>query len=278
MRLPENGIERQRSGQTSHHPADRRVAEILIGGKRINLQEAGGRAFEALVHLRLEVIVLVEAAQIDHGVHRAGIEREEDERLGLLPRAGCTDQHHPGLAIGAYIFPVQLLLEKAWPWRWLVPSKVGGDRPSDQEDNVVVTRLDDGEVRTVQASIVDPVTAARRVGVVDECHVGMRIERVDEAAACAPGHVAHVGVLRALEELGRRRIATVLDIEPGNGRELDRDHRKADPDKNRDPAEDALLHRCSISTRTLQPAMISMQRHYCRTVAQSCRQSQNLIR
>ena len=249
MRPAENRIELQRSGQASHHPADRRVAEILVSGKGVDLEEAGGRRFEAHVVLRLEIIVLVEAAQVDHGVDRAGIEREQDEGLRLLPRAVGAGQHHPGLAVGADIFLVQLLLEIARRRRrFLVAAQMRGNRASGQHDDVVVGGLDDGEVRTEQADIVDPGKTARRVGMVDEGHVGMRIERVDVAAGRALGGVAHIGILRALEELGRRRVAAILDIQPDDRHRLDGGEREHDPDQDRDRAEEALLHRLSISS------------------------------
>ena len=251
MRLAEDRIERQRSGQAPHHPADRRVAEILVGGKGIDLEEVGGRRFEAHDVLRLEVVVLVEAAQVDHGIDCTGIERKQDERLGLLPGAVGAVEHHPGLAIGAHIFVVQLFLEIAGIRRLLVAAQVGGDRTADQHDDVAVGRLDDGEIRTAQTDIVAPGNAARRVGVTDEGDVGVRIERVDVAAGRALGGVAHIGVLRALEELGRRRVAAILEIQPDDRHALDRGEREHDADQDRDRAEEALLHPCSIGADIL---------------------------
>ena len=35
---PRTGIERQRAGDAAHHPADRRVAEILVGDERIDVE------------------------------------------------------------------------------------------------------------------------------------------------------------------------------------------------------------------------------------------------
>ena len=77
---------------------------------------------------------------------------------------------------------------------------------------------------------------------VDEGHVGVRVERVDIAAGRALGRVAHIGVLGALEQLHRRRIAAILDIQPGNGGDLDHGYCQDDADDDRNPAEDALLH------------------------------------
>ena len=73
MRLAENRIELQRSGQASHHPADRRVAEILVGDEGIDLDEIAERTFEPRLGARQKGIVLVEAIERDHGVDRAGV-------------------------------------------------------------------------------------------------------------------------------------------------------------------------------------------------------------
>ncbi len=245
--MTEDGVEGQRAGQPTHHPADRRVAEILVGRERIDLDEVAERPFKPLRRHRPEEIMLVEAAQADDGVDRTGIQREQDEGLRLLPRAVGAVQDQPGLAGGADIFLVQLLLEITRRRRSLVLAELRGDRAAGQDDGVVVRILDDGKVRTVQPDIVDPGLAARRIGVVDEGHVGVRIERVDVAAGRALRRVAHVGVLRALEELGRRRVVAVLDIQPGDGSDLDRGQRQNDADEDRNPAEDALLHHRLVS-------------------------------
>ena len=76
----------------------------------------------------------------------------------------------------------------------------------------------------------------------DEGDIGMRIERVDIATSRALGRVTHVGVLRALKQLGGRRVAAFLDIEQRNGGDLDHRQRHHDADEDRDPAENALLH------------------------------------
>ena len=47
VRMAQDGIERQGAGNASHHPADRRIAEILIRHERIDLQEVGGGGFPA---------------------------------------------------------------------------------------------------------------------------------------------------------------------------------------------------------------------------------------
>ena len=49
VRMAEHRIERQRAGDAAHHPADRGVAEILVGDERIDLQEVGGGRFQPLV-------------------------------------------------------------------------------------------------------------------------------------------------------------------------------------------------------------------------------------
>ncbi len=145
MRFAEDRVDRHGAGDAAHHPADRGVAEILVGGERIGFEEVGRRAFQALVHLRLEVIVLVVAAQVDDGIDRRGIHREGDERLRLLPRAGGGIQHHPRLAVGADPVGVQLLLEIARIGRLLVAAEIGCDRAAVDHEDVAVGGLDGGK-------------------------------------------------------------------------------------------------------------------------------------
>jgi hypothetical protein len=134
---------------------------------------------------------------------------------GSFQAPAAAVQHQPRLAVGADVVPVQLFLEIARKGRLLV-AELRGDRAAGQQDDVAIARIDGGKVGAEQADIVDPGNAAGRVGMMDERQVGMRIERVDVAAGGALGDVAHIGVLRALEQVGGRRVAAVLDIKPGD--------------------------------------------------------------
>ena len=248
MRLAENRVERQRACQPSHHPADRRVAEILVGDERVDVDEVAERPFEAFLGARPEEVVLVETIQGHHGIDRCGIEREQDERLRLLPGAVAAIQHQERLAVRADVIPVQLLLEIARRRRRGILAELRGDRSAGQQDDVAIRPLQDGEIVTEQTDVVDERNPARGIGMVDEGDIWMRVERVDIAARRTLGRVANVGVLGALVEFGCRRVAAILDVQPDDGGNLDDRHRENDADQDRHPAEYALFHRPPVTS------------------------------
>ena len=246
VRAPQDRVEGERAGQPAHHPADRGIAEILVGDEGIHLDEVAERPLQPLLGPRPEEIVLVEAVERHHRIDRRRIEREQDEGLGLLPGAVAPVQHQERLAIGADVSLVQLLLEVARRGRGAVLAELGGDRSAGQQDDVAVGALDHRKIVTEQADVVHPRNATGGIGMMDERHVRVRIERVDVAARGSLRRVADVGVLGPLVEFGGGRVAAIFDVEPGNGGQFHHGQGEDDADDDRYPTEDPLLHRPPI--------------------------------
>ena len=76
-----------------------------------------------------------------------------------------------------------------------------------------------------QADVVDVDHAARRIAVMDEADIGVRKKPVDIPAIRAARHVAHVGVLGALEQHRRGGVAPLVEGQPRHRRGLERDER-----------------------------------------------------
>ena len=174
MRMAEDGIGREYAGHPSDHPADRGVAEILIGDKGIDVDEVVERALQPLLGARPEEVMLVVAIERHHGIDRGGVHGKQDQLLRLLPRAIAAIQHQERFAVGADVALVELLLEEVRRRRRKVLDQLRGDRAARHQDHIAVGALDQREVVAQQADVVDVRPAAWRVAVMDEGEIGMR--------------------------------------------------------------------------------------------------------
>ena len=221
----------QPAGDPAHEPADRQVAEPVLGDDRVHAEIVGGGHLEAYAEARRHQVLLVVAVERDDGVDEVAIDREHDHLLRLLPGAQRTVQDLERLAGGADEIAVELLLEEAAARRIVDLTELGGDRSAGHQDHVTVGIAGDGIVVAEQADIVRARHAAGIVVMMDERQVRVRIHRVDVPAVSADGEVLDVGIAGVGEEFLGRRVAAIANRQPGRRQQLQTDERHRQTDK-----------------------------------------------
>ena len=170
-----------------------------------------------------------------------GVQQKQDQLLRLAPAAIAAVQEQKRAAVRRHIVALQDGLQIRNAVR-AGTHQLGRDRTSSDEDDESIIAPLGRVVGSEQSDVVDVRRSARRITVMNEPEIRMRIQRIDvPAPGILPGGAGNERIAQCVEPRARRDVPAVAREQINRGDQLHGDSGGGHRHQERDSPEDESL-------------------------------------